>query len=96
MTINWRDIKGEDVNWWDFTDTYRQSSKIVLRFKPTGNWAGLTLGEICDKGITSWNREVGWGPKTTEELKMALRKIAKNPEHAINKRAYDAFNPEKD
>lgn len=101
----WRDIKGEDIDWLVLMKGKRSRTAVWRRFQPSetmrkyhpgAHWDGLTLGEICDRGVTHWERHYpGWGELTTRDFKEALRKIAAEPDRWLKGgKAEDAFNPE--
>jgi hypothetical protein len=97
--MKWRDIKCGDVAWGRILPKSRSAWKIsrqcrVSTIRGDGEWAALTLGEVCDLGIREWERIGGWGPKVTVAFKDALRKIAKDPSIAVTNIAIDAFDPE--
>jgi hypothetical protein len=104
--MTWRDIKGEDVDWLRMIRGYCRTT-IWRRFQPPGDlptqsetegsWHGLTLGEICDMGVSRWGRYPGWGKTSTVRFKEALREIARDPVAGMkSSKAPDAFDPERD
>lgn len=102
---NWRDIPGSEVNWESLVPGFSTAMRIKTRFEHKEGrdawdtehaWEGMTLGHICDLGVREWNRYPGWGEKTCELLKDALRIIAKDPNNARHYMPHDAFDPERD
>lgn len=106
MSKNWRDIDGCDVCWDALIPNNRTAWVVKDRFRPQRDfdgkhlikyrWNSMKLGAICDAGVDSWERWPGWGAKTTELFKSALRIIAKDPDNAANYIPKDAFDPEID
>ena len=103
---NWRDINGGDVNWhsliphnsiaWKISDRFKKRPDYEPEYLIKYRWSAMALGCVCDKGVRHWEAWPGWGKKTTEMFKSALRIIAKNPDAATHYLPADTFNPETD
>ena len=100
--MTWKDIVAGDIPFASILPkersrhviaaTCRKSEEYRFGWTPKGEWADLTLGEICNLGVKEWERIPSWGEKTTEMFKAFLRQVAKDP--TIITGNPDRFDPE--